>query len=232
MTKATRTPDYVQKMPEYAVVREAAERATVAARAATEVTDEATCARAAEVLTVVAKAVKVADKKRLEATEPYRNSTKVIDAEFKELAAPLKGVEERLRGEIVRFEAERRRAAEEEVRKHEAEVRAAEKAQREAEFEAARAAEEAAKRNEPPPPAPAPPPPPPPPPAPREKSVRHTSTGSVSTRTVWKFEIVDSSMIPREYLSVDGTAIRTAISVGVREIKGLRIYPDEQAHVR
>jgi hypothetical protein len=53
----------------------------------------------------------------------------------------------------------------------------------------------------------------------------------VQTMTVWKYEITDESLIPREYLQVDKGAIQKAVkSGGVRNIPGVRIY-DEQVPV-
>lgn len=228
-----RSAEWVRKKPEYVVIRDMAEQATVAARDAEEVTDEESCARAAEILTVVTQAVKAGEKRRLEATEPYRKSTDTINAQFKELTSPLQGVEERLRGEIVRFEGERREREEEAQRQHEQEVREHEEAERKAKKAAEAAAAAAAKAEEPAPaPPPAPKPPPPPPPPPREKSSRHTTTGSVSTRTVWKYTIVDEAKLPREFLKPDEPAMTAAVKAGTRAIEGVRIFPEEVAHVR
>lgn len=43
-------------------------------------------------------------------------------------------------------------------------------------------------------------------------------------RTTWVFEVTDESAVPRQYLSVDETAIRKAVASGVREIPGVNIY--------
>jgi hypothetical protein len=230
--KKARTPDYVRKMPEYVEVLAAAGVATDASKDGVEVTDEASAARASEVLTRVSKAVKLIDSKRKDATAPYRNSTKVIDAEFKELASPLEGVEERLKREIGRFEGERRRQEEEAQRQHEKEVRDAQERARKQREDEERAAAEAASAGEPAP-APEPPPTPPaPPPPPREKVTRHTGAGSVGTRTVWKHEVVDFEQLPDDYKVANDAALTKAVREGERSIPGVRIYPDEVVAVR
>ncbi len=52
------------------------------------------------------------------------------------------------------------------------------------------------------------------------------------TRKVWKFEITSSGEVPREYLMVNETMIRSAVNNGIREIPGVRIYEDTQIALR
>lgn len=51
----------------------------------------------------------------------------------------------------------------------------------------------------------------------------------VSTRHVWKFEIVDENLIPRQYMMVNQVAIRAAVrSMGkAANIPGVRVYQDD-----
>lgn len=244
--KQARRPEWIRETPQYVEVADQVSKAQEAARTAVAVTDETTCGQAAELLSKVAKVVKYGDKKRLDTSQPYRDSTDAINAEFKELTAPLSGVEARLREEVETFETKRREAEEEAQRKHEEEVRKAEEAQCKAEEEAekARLAAEQARKEaeekeepvpEPPPPPPAPepaPPPPPPPPAPRAGVSRKTSTGSVGTRTEWKHEVVDFAAVPDDLKSFNQAEATRRVRAGEREIPGLRIYPVERAHVR
>ena len=49
----------------------------------------------------------------------------------------------------------------------------------------------------------------------------------------WSFEVVDLDRVPREYMSLDVTVVREAITRdGVREIRGLRIFQAEALRVR
>ncbi len=49
----------------------------------------------------------------------------------------------------------------------------------------------------------------------------------------WSFEVVDLDRVPREYMSLDVTVVREAITRdGVREIPGLRIFQAEALRVR
>jgi prophage DNA circulation protein len=52
----------------------------------------------------------------------------------------------------------------------------------------------------------------------------------ITTREVWKFEVTDPSLVPREYLSVDETKIRRVVQAlkGDMQIPGVRIYSDTQ----
>jgi hypothetical protein len=52
-------------------------------------------------------------------------------------------------------------------------------------------------------------------------------------RRSWSFEVVNLDRVPREYLSLDVTVVREAITRdGVREIPGLRIFQAEALRVR
>lgn len=55
----------------------------------------------------------------------------------------------------------------------------------------------------------------------------NTDEGKIQVRKIWTFDIENENDIPREYLSVDSTKIRGAISAGVRDIKGIKIYQKE-----
>jgi hypothetical protein len=48
------------------------------------------------------------------------------------------------------------------------------------------------------------------------------------SRKVWRFEIQDAGLVPREYLTVDEKKIRAAVREGAREIPGVRIYQETQ----
>lgn len=236
-----RTPDYIRKMEEFKATERAVSEAIIASRAGIEVTDEASCAQAAELLSRVTKVVKAGHKARTDASKPYRDSTDLINKEFKEMLSPIEAVEERFRKEVTTFERNARLREEEEQRKHAKEVADHEAAvkkaadEEEARREAARKAEEAGKA---PPPAPAapepvvPPLPPPPPPPVARSGKRQTSSGSVSTKTVWKFELIDLALVPNDLKLLNEPEVRKRIAEGAREIKGLRIYPDERVTVR
>jgi colicin import membrane protein len=59
-----------------------------------------------------------------------------------------------------------------------------------------------------------------------------TADVTVSVRKVWKFEVEDASRVPSAYRVVDERLIRKAVSEGVRDIPGVRIFEDEQIATR
>lgn len=50
-------------------------------------------------------------------------------------------------------------------------------------------------------------------------------------KKVWTHEVVDSNLIPQDYMVIDEKAIRAAIKAGVREIPGLKIYQENKLAV-
>ncbi len=46
----------------------------------------------------------------------------------------------------------------------------------------------------------------------------------LSTRKIWQMEILDASAVPRQYCTPDEVMIRAAVTSGVREIPGVRIF--------
>lgn len=53
-----------------------------------------------------------------------------------------------------------------------------------------------------------------------------------STVMVWRHEVIDPQLVPRQYLTVDETAIKAAIRGGIREIPGVRIFEDAEIRTR
>ncbi len=56
--------------------------------------------------------------------------------------------------------------------------------------------------------------------------------GSSSVRKTWTFEVMDDTLVPREYLAVDEGVISLAVRKGTRDIPGVRIYQQESLSVR
>ena len=63
-------------------------------------------------------------------------------------------------------------------------------------------------------------------------TVTRTGAGSSFAKRPWTHVIVDTNLIPRDYLTVDEQAIRRAITAGIREIPGVRIYQETQINYR
>ena len=54
----------------------------------------------------------------------------------------------------------------------------------------------------------------------------HTASGSVTTRTVWKHQVVDMAALPDEYKIADEVKLGKVVRAGIREIPGVRIYEE------
>ena len=65
-----------------------------------------------------------------------------------------------------------------------------------------------------------------------EKTVRGVAGGSMTAKTVWRFEIIDEKLIPDEYRIISEKLIGEAVRQGLHEIPGTRIYQDKIISVR
>ncbi len=59
-----------------------------------------------------------------------------------------------------------------------------------------------------------------------------SSLASTTIKKTWKGKVVDESLIPREYLSVDQVKINAAVRAGVRKIPGVEIAQEENLSQR
>ncbi len=66
-----------------------------------------------------------------------------------------------------------------------------------------------------------------------ERIERDISDNRVSgTSLVWKVEIIDEKLVPREYCDPVMTLLRDAVKRGVREIPGTRIFQETRLAIR
>lgn len=68
--------------------------------------------------------------------------------------------------------------------------------------------------------------------APELPKVTRTEAGTASQRKEWRFEVIDETQVPREYLMVDHAKIRQAVKAGVREIPGVNIFEESITVIR
>jgi hypothetical protein len=131
-------------------------------------------------------------------------NTKVYNEQQKKLAE-----ERRLIEEQQRLAAEKARKEREEWEKKQAELKKAN-----------------AKAELPPPPPPAPPVIP----LPEIKAVPKTTRTEAGKATIvekWTYEVLDLEKVPRAYLTLNDKAVKGAISGGIRNIEGLRIFTEQ-----
>jgi hypothetical protein len=60
--------------------------------------------------------------------------------------------------------------------------------------------------------------------------IEETKVKGITKR--WAFEIMDETLVPKEYLIVDEKKIREAIAAGTRSISGVRIFQQESLTIR
>ena len=46
-------------------------------------------------------------------------------------------------------------------------------------------------------------------------------------RKDWTFEVINETLVPKAYMSIDSKKINDAIDAGIREIDGIRIFQKE-----
>lgn len=184
---------------------------------------------------------------RVEKTGPLNAEIRAINAEAKRAAGPLDEAETALKRALLawrveeqrRLEAERRRVAEENAareraaREREAALKAEAESKTLAEAQAAgfapeEAAElaqlEAADVSVPAPLREVAPP--------DQLPTVKATAGAATVRMVWTFRVVDPALVPREFLTVDETAIRRAVAAGARSIPGVEITEQPQVAAR
>lgn len=165
------------------------------------------------------------ERKRVSFTAPLNESLRAINQEARNASAPFVDAEARIKTAIGTFQSERERIAKE------AQARAEEAARKEREKIAARIAKaEANGRVE-------------------KASVLHERMAEVIapvlvasapkvqgvlTRSVWKFEVTDPALLPREFLLVDESKIRKIVNAlqGDTNIPGVRVYAEKQVTAR
>ena len=166
-------------------------------------------------LAIIAKLKKAIEEKRREYTDPIRGHLDAVNAAFKEFIEPLTEADTVNRDKIkeYRTEIERKRAEAEAINREKMEL-----ARREAELSGTgeftidttpvEAPEEARRRV-------------------------HTGLGSLGTQRIYKWELVDISQVPKDYLMVNAALIGQVVrsSKGSIVIPGIRVYEDEVVRV-
>jgi hypothetical protein len=197
--------------PEEAQTLERSTSVMVDAAESWVIQSEADVEDASKYLKVIADSKKTIEERRQFLVRPLNNHVSSINEMFKRFLAPALEADRILRGKISTFRTEQQKARLEEQRRVN---EAAAALQRKLSDEAAAEGVEAPKVMAPtvlPPPA---------------------TIGNASMRKVWKFDVLDDELVPRDYLVVDESLIRKAMAAGVREIPGVRIYQDEQVTIR
>ena len=186
-----------------------------------QVTNAEEARNAADLAKVLRTYLKMAEEERTTLVGPLNDHVKLINGRFKAYTDNIKNGQAVLDRKLLDF----KRADEEVRRKEEAERHSAEQARQLAEAEklakaglkdAAIEKIDEALTSEP------------------EKVPTITRGEYGATATIqkrWNYEIVDLTLVPRQYLELNASAVRAAINQGVREIPGLNILQVESLRV-
>lgn len=170
------------------------------------ITTQSDYVKAGDLLKVIQNRIKAVEDKRKDYTKPLDEMKKKIMADFQSISKPLEEFVAEVKTKMTNWYRADQKRKDEEQAKLEAEAMAKAKAEGKSEVEVAIVNEEV-----------------------------KTQRGDVATTTVkkvWKAEIMDETLVPREYLVVDQVAINKAVRDGVRSIPGVKIYQDEQISIR
>jgi hypothetical protein len=176
-----------------------------------EITDDESDVVAAEFLAQVKTARKRVDELRHWFTDPLEAQKKAIIARFKATDAPLEQAQKIVGGKHIAYT----RAKEEAARKEQERLRKLAEARQE---RAVKRAEEKGLE--------APVPVIPMPTIEAPPKTIHTAAGAVTTRKVWRHEVVDFAALPEEYKVADEVKLGKVVRAGVREIPGVRIFEE------
>jgi hypothetical protein len=170
------------------------------------VTDQQSADIANDILIKITAGLKEIEKKRLSFTAPLNQSLKEINATFKGITEPISDAKTELSQRLMSWRAaEQKRIQDEQdaARKEEERRRKIQEAHAAKGHQVSETTTPVAK--------------------PMPFSVQDTTR----TRKQWTYDILDEKQIPREYLMVDKTEIMKAVSSGVRDIPGVKIYQKE-----
>lgn len=170
------------------------------------ITDSDTQSKAIEMGTQAKQLFNRLEKKRKEIKEPFLKYGQQLDGMVKPLKDKLAGIQTGLKIKIKKHLDEEERLA-------------AEKEKKRLELEAALNPQKSPDELVPETPAPV------------IQSKQKTSSGSMATKKVWKFEIEDVNKVPARYLMVNESAIKAAIDNGARDIPGVKIYKDRDVRL-
>jgi len=181
------------------------------------VVDEQSLLSASELAKDAGKVSKLIDEKKLEITRPIMARKKEIDDFAKEITAELNDSVKGLRAQILSFQQEQERK-----RREEAQRLAEEQARKEAELRAKMESEQEITREE----------------VDELKDVRAKQADIASApaptniRKTWEWELEDITKVPAHFLTVDAQAVKSALSTGLRDIPGIKIYQKEHLVLR
>lgn len=179
-----------------------------------EIKDQASCDRAAEVLTLVKDVHKELEDNRTASTRLLRERRESIDSAFKEIRGPVEGIIEAINQGIGNFNRKVEAQAAELQAKLDQE---AADAQAEEDEEAAAEGRESQEIR---------------PPQVIPETTRQTKTGSVAGTKIRKYRVTNFAELPDEFKKEDKGALNRAAKGGCETVPGVEFYYDHGTSVR
>jgi len=163
-------------------------------------------------LSIIAKVKKGLEEKRKEFVQPLQDHIKEVNELFKTLMQPIEQADTITRQKILAFQQEQARLRQEQeaINRQKAELAAREAALNGREVEPVELVEvtpEAPKRVE-------------------------TDLGTSGVITIWKFEVIDFSLLPDRFKMENATLIGKVVRAGEREIPGVKIWSEDTLRVK
>jgi hypothetical protein len=181
-----------------------------------EVKDDESNKQAVAIGTSSKKLAKEIEGKKKEITAPYRGFTQAVNSFADEFLDRLSAIETDLKKKITVYAVSQEQKKREEML---AQQKAREELQKKLDAQAKKSGTEPVVLPEVTQPA--------------LKQPTRSETGTAYQREYLAFELTDIKLVPTEYLAVSHTKVREAIDKrGIREIPGLRIYPDPRTSFR
>ena len=186
--------------------------------------DDASLKIAKELAIKAKKITQAIEDHRKEVTKPFLEAKQNIDKVAKELAEGLNNATKGLRSQILSYEVKKERKRKEELKRLEEErLRKEKELRKEEEYVISKngdielellplTVQEIAEI--------------------KRKETEIAQQKSKDIRLYWTFELIDINQVPIDYLLLNEKKVKDAIAVGVRDIKGIRIFQEERLNIR
>ena len=176
------------------------------------VSDDMSMVAASDDLNKVSELKRAIETLRTSYTAPLNSHLKEVNALFKEVAAPIDAADKTVRGKVLSYQAEVNRRKSEIERLNAEKMRLAQEEMR-INGELSQPVDLMPETDE----------------APR---IITTTGGEVTTKQIWKWELVDIRLVPSEYLIVNEKKVGREVREGARDIPGIKIYPEDILSVK
>ena len=158
-------------------------------------------------LSIISGLKKAIEEKRKEYTQPINDHLNAVNGAFKVFTEPLNQADQITRHKILDYRAEQERIRQEQKEINRLRLEAAQK-EMALKGELTESVELVETQ-------------------PEQPNHYRAEAGTLGRATIWKWELVDISQVPSEYMMLDSAKVGKVVRAGLRLIPGIRIYPEE-----